>query len=147
MKQLHFDIRIKAPKDRVWQTLLEDASYREWTSVFSPGSYAVGDWTEGSRMQFLGTEGTGISSRIFRHVPAEFLSIQHLGLVAGGVEDFDSEETKKWAGALENYSVSERAGITELVVDIDVTDDYVAYFQEAWPKALEKIKNISEAGA
>lgn len=144
MKHLNFSIQINAPKEKVWSILLDDKTYRQWASVFHEGSYAIGDWSEGSKILFLGPEGSGMTSRIFRHVPNEFISIQHLGTIKDGVEDFESEETKKWSGALENYSASERNGATELLVEFDTTEDYEAYFQEKWPKALEKVKELSE---
>lgn len=144
MKQLSYSIQIKAPKEKVWSTLLDDTTYRQWTSVFHEGSYAVGDWKEGSKILFLGPEGSGMTSRIFRHVPNEFISIQHLGIVKNGIEDFDSEETKKWSGALENYSVNEKNGLTTLQVDMDATEDFEAYFQSTWPKALGKVKQLAE---
>lgn len=145
MKQLNFSIQISAPKEKVWSTLLDDKTYRQWTSVFHEGSYAMGDWSEGSKILFLGPEGSGMTSRIFKHVPNEFLSIQHLGTVSNGIEDFDSEGAKKWSGSLENYSVNERNGTTELLIDMDATEEYEAYFRETWPKALEKVKALSEA--
>ena len=145
MKQLNFSIQISAPTDKVWSTLLDDKTYRQWTSVFHEGSYAMGDWSEGSKILFLGPEGSGMTSRIFRHVPNEFLSIQHLGTVSNGIEDFDSEETKKWAGALENYAVQEKNGVTTLNIETDTAEGFEAYFQETWPKALEKVKALSEA--
>jgi hypothetical protein len=144
MKQLEFSIQISAPKEKVWRTLLEDKTYRQWTSVFNEGSYAVGDWSEGSKMLFLGSEGKGISSMIAKHIPNEFISIQHLGMIANGVEDFNSPETKKWSGALENYSVKEVDGGTELLIEMDSIDDYEAFFRKTWPKALQKVKELSE---
>lgn len=145
MKQLNFSIKILASREKVWRILLEDATYRQWTSVFSEGSYAVGDWSLGSKMLFLGSEGSGISSEIAKHIPNEYLSIQHLGVIVNGVEDFNSEETRKWSGALENYTLEEKDGITTLTIDIDVTDDHEAYFLEHWPKALDKVKALSES--
>jgi hypothetical protein len=54
MEKLNFSINISAPKDKVWQTLWDDASYREWTSAFAEGSYAETDnWKEGSEVKFL----------------------------------------------------------------------------------------------
>ena len=145
MKQLRFSVEIPAPKEKVWRVLLEDPTYRIWTSVFGEGSHAVGDWQEGSKMLFLGANGMGgMSSRIFRHVPNAFLSIQHLGVIVNGVEDFDSEATKRWSGALENYSLNERKGVSELIIEIDVTEEYIAYFEKTWPLALEKVKTLSE---
>jgi len=145
MIQLNFSIQINAPKEKVWRTLFDDATYRQWTSAFHEGSYAVGDWSEGSKILFLGPQGARITSRIARHIPNEYLSILHLGMIANGVEDFDSEETKKWSGALENYSVQEKNGVTTLRIETDTTEDFEAYFRETWPKALEKLKALSEA--
>lgn len=145
MKQLRFSIEISAPKEKVWSVLLDDPTYRIWTSVFGEGSHAVGDWQEGSKMLFVGPDGTGgMSSRIFRHVPNAFLSIQHLGVIANGVEDFDSEATKQWSGALENYSLNERQGISELIIEIDVTEEFIGFFEETWPLALAQVKALSE---
>jgi len=146
MKQLNFSIRIKAPKANVWSTLLEDSNYRQWTNVFSEGSHAVGDWSEGSKILFLGGDGQGgMSSMIAKHIPNEFISIQHLGMVTNGVEDFDSPETKKWSGALENYTVVETDGITELRIELDTVTEYESYFQETWPKALQIVKELAES--
>ena len=39
MKQLTFSTTIDAPKEIVWRTMLEDETYREWTSAFQEGSY------------------------------------------------------------------------------------------------------------
>jgi hypothetical protein len=144
MKQLEFSIQINAPKANVWSTLLNDKTYRLWARVFSEGSHAVGDWSEGSKMLFLGSEDAGMTSMIARHIPNEFISIQHLGMIANGVEDFNSPETKKWSGALENYSVKEAEGITELLIEMDSVEDYEVYFRETWPKALQKVKELSE---
>ncbi|MBX2890928.1 MAG: SRPBCC domain-containing protein [Saprospiraceae bacterium] len=145
MKQLIFSIQINAPKEKVWNTLLDDKTYRQWTSVFHEGSYAVGDWSEGSKILFLGPEGSGMTSRIFRHVPNEFLSIQHLGTVNNGVEDFGSEETKKWSGALENYAVQEKNGVTTLNIETDTAEDFEAHMRETWPRALAKLKELTES--
>lgn len=144
MKQLNFSIQIKAPKDKVWSTLLDDKTYRQWTSIFSEGSYVVGNWQQGSKILFLDGKGSGISSEVAKHIPNEYISIQHLGAIANGIEDFNSEETKKWSGALENYAVMEKNGTTTLDIEIDVTDDFEAYFQTTWPKALEKVKELAE---
>lgn len=144
MKQLRFSIEIQAPKEKIWQVLLDDRTYRIWTSVFHEGSHAVGDWQEGTKILFLGPEGSGMSSRIFKHVPNVFLSIQHLGFIANGVEDFDSEEAKKWSGALENYALLERQGVCELIIEIDVMETYIDYFEKAWPQALQKVKELAE---
>lgn len=144
MHRLAFSITINAPKEEVWRAMLEDATYRQWTSAFEAGSYAVTDWKEGSKALFLTPAGNGMVSRIVAHRPNEFLSIKHLGTVKNGVEDTESAEGKGWAGALENYTLREVDGSSTLAVEMDVKDEYRNYFEETWPKALSKLKDISE---
>ena len=145
MQRLTFSITIHAPKEEVWRAMLEDATYRQWTSAFHEGSYAITDWQEGSKALFLTPAGDGMVSRIVAHRPNEFLSIQHLGTVKNGVENTESGEAKDWAGALENYKLQETDGSSTLSVEMDVSDEYRSYFEETWPKALGKLKAIAEA--
>ncbi len=148
MQRLNFPVTINAPKEEVWRAMLADATYRQWTSAFEEGSYAVTDWKEGSKALFLTPSGNGMVSTIATHRPNEFLSIKHLGVVKRGVEDTTSEEGKGWAGALENYSLREVNGTStltvELTAEMDVKQEYTNYFKETWPKALSKLKEIAE---
>ncbi len=98
MEKLNFSIKIKAPREKVWSTLLDDKTYRIWTSVFAEGSHAVTDWKEGNKALFLDGKGQGMVSTIAKNIPNEFLSIRHLGMVKDGVEDTESDEVKAWAG-------------------------------------------------
>ena len=123
MEKLRYSITVKAPREKVWKVLFDDETYRIWTSEFAEGSYAVTDWAEGSKALFLTPSGEGMVARIARHVPNEFLSIEHLGVVKDGVEDRESDEVKKWAGALENYLLRETDGGSELSVEMDVAGD------------------------
>ncbi len=35
MKNLKYSIEIAAPRERVWRTMLEDATYREWPKALA----------------------------------------------------------------------------------------------------------------
>lgn len=150
MKKLQFKINIEASKEKVWDTMLEDATYREWTSVFSPGSYYKGDWSAGSKILFLGPdprtgEEGGMVSMVSENKPYEFISLKHIGFVQNGIEDTESEMAKTWAdSSFENYTFNEKDGKTELVVDLNVTDELAGEFERMWPDALKKLKEISE---
>jgi uncharacterized protein YndB with AHSA1/START domain len=149
MQKLHFSIIINAPKQKVWDTMLGDKTYRQWTEAFGAGSYFVGSWDQGADMKFLAPNdkgGTGgMISRIKENRPYEYLSIEHLGVIEDGKEDTTSEAVKKWAGALENYTFRETNGATEVLVDMDIEDSYQKMFEEMWPKALQKLKEITES--
>jgi uncharacterized protein YndB with AHSA1/START domain len=148
MERLHFSIDIEAPREKVWKTMLDDQTYREWTTAFMPGSFYDGDWSEGSKIRFLGPgEGgklDGMVSRIKQNRPYEYVSIEHYGIVHDNVEDTTSDEVKKWAGAQENYIFDARNGRTELRIELDTHDDYKDMFQDMWPRALQKLKELSE---
>ena len=144
MKKLNFLTEIKAPKEKVWKILWDDATYRKWTSAFGEGCYAVSDWAEGSKVLFLGGEGEGMHSIIAKKVPNQFMSFKHMGTVKDGKEQPESEESKKWSGAMENYSLDEKNGVTELAVTLDITEDFEQFFKETFPKALEVVKSLAE---
>lgn len=141
---MEFRTEIAAPKERVWQVLWQDKTYRQWTRVFSEGSHAVSDWKEGSRVLFLGPEGSGMYSRIEKMVPNEKMFFTHLGEVKEGKEQPGTPITKAWAGAQENYSLQEQGGSTVLQVSIDMAESHVDFFKETFPKALEQVKVIAE---
>jgi len=145
MEKINFSIKINAPKDKVWKSLWEDANYRKWTSVFSAGSYAVSDWKEGSKIQFLSPEGNGMYSQIEKMVPNEVMSFKHIGVMKGGAEQPLDEETKKWSGSVERYTLKGDGGGTLLTVELDMVEEHKAYFQEVFPKALAIVKEIAES--
>lgn len=144
MEKMNFKTVINAAPEKIWNILWNDDTYRKWTAAFSEGSYAETDWKEGSKVLFLDGKGQGMVSKIAENKPNEFMSIEHLGVVKDGVEDTSSEEIKAWAGAHEDYTLKRINGKTELIVDMDVTDDFKDYFKETWPKALEAVKRLSE---
>ncbi len=143
-KSLKQSVQINAPKQKVWDVLLDDATYRQWTSVFSPGSHAVGGWDEGSKVHFLDGEGRGLVSTVKVHKPAEIITIEHIGVIDKNTEDFESDEAKKWAGSLETYRVSESGGKTQLDVEMDIIPEYEEFMNTTWAKALVLVKELAE---
>lgn len=144
MERKQFKIEIDAPKEKVWEVLWGDNTYSAWTSPFSEGSRAETDWKEGSKVLFLDGKGQGMVSTIAEKRPNEFMSFKHLGTVKDGVEDLETAQTKEWSGALENYILKTVNGKTELVVDMDISEEYMDYFMNTWPKALDKVKELAE---
>ena len=147
MEKLKFSVTIDAPREKVWDVLLGEKTYPMWTAPFAEGSRVETDWQEGSKAVFLDGTGQGMVARIARNIPNEFLSIQHLGELKNGVEDLDSEEVKKWAGALENYWLKTTNGSTELLIELDTVEEFKEYMEKAWPKALAKVKELAEKQA
>ena len=148
MEKLNFSASINAPKEKVWELLWDDSGYRAWTSAFTEGSYAKTDnWKEGSKVLFLDSKGSGMVSTVAANKPNEFMSFKHLGEVKDGIEDTTSEKVTAWAGALENYTLTEADGKTALAIEMDITPEFKEMFEKMWPVALEKVKALSEGTA
>lgn len=146
--KMTFEILIKASPEKVYQIMLADKSYRDWTSEFSAGSYYKGSWEKGSKILFIGPGENGemgMVSRIEENIPAKFVSIKHLGLVENGVEVTSGPSVEGWAGAFENYTFQEKDGMTLLKVDLDSNEEFKGYFETTWPKALDRLKSICES--
>lgn len=146
-KTLTFTVSIQAPRRLVWDTMLGAETYQAWTAAFCEGSSFTGSWDEGSKIQFLGPNGDGMTAVIAVNRPYEHISIRHLGEVRQGVEDTTSDKVKAWAPAYENYSFAEAAGGTTITVDLDTVPEYEQYMLETFPKALGLLKDLCERAA
>ena len=148
MESLHFEIIINANAEKVYRTLIDEKHYTEWTSAFNPTSYYKGSWEKGSKILFLGTDPDGnmggMASRIKENIPNKFVSIEHLGIIKDGKELTYGDEVESWAGAMENYSFTQKGNTTLFGVDADSNQEFKAYLCEAWPRALNKLKEICE---
>ncbi len=146
--KMHIEIIIDADAEKVYHTMLEEKTYSEWTSLFNPASRYEGSWEKGSRILFIGEdpEGNkgGMVSRIRENIPNRYVSIEHFGVLQGEKEITSGPEVEKWAGGLEDYSFEETNGKTLVMVDVDVTEEYKGYFEETWPKALNRLKELCE---
>lgn len=144
IKHLQFSKLIAAPPSRVYQTMTAPDSYRDWTSAFFDGSYYEGSWEEGERIRFLAPTGEGMVAEIAENRENEYISVRHLGFIANGVEDTESESVKAWAPAYENYTFESVPEGTRLVIDQDVTADAEASMAASWSKALDRLKALCE---
>jgi hypothetical protein len=149
MQKINFSVDINAPVEKVWNTMLGEDTYKEWTYIFNPGSDFKGTWEKGSKMLFIGPDPEtgaemGMVSRIAENKPFEFISIEHLGIYKNGVEDLTSVEARKWSPAFENYSFKHNGDVTTVSVDQDIEDEYHEMFAKLWVDALQKLKELCE---
>ena len=143
-KTLTFTVSIAAPRQLVWDTMLDPESYKAWTSVFTEGSYFTGSWDEGSKIHFLGPDGSGMTAVIAKSTPHEFISIRLLGEISNGVEDTTSEKVRAWAPAYENYEFADAEGGSTVTVSLDTVPEYVQFMLDTYPKALALLKDLCE---
>lgn len=147
MKKLQFTKEIKAPAQKVWDTLWNEATYSQWTTHFNPnpdGSTIKSDWKVGGKTLFLDTKGNGMVSTIkTKNEPYEVV-FEHLGEVKDGKEDTTSEKVKSWAGSLEEYQLSESNGITTVKAAVQAGEEWEEMLNNGFTKGLEIVKKLSE---
>ena len=151
MQKVQFKKEINASAKKVYETMLglqDKTTYEHWTAAFNPTSTYEGSWHKGAKIYFIGTDENGkrggMISEIAENIPSEFVSIKHNGILDGENEITSGEQVEQWAGGHENYRFQENNGVTTVTVEMDTVDDYLDYFNNTYPKALDKLKEISE---
>ena len=146
MTTLQFTKEIKAPAQKVWDTLWNETTYPQWTRPFNPngGSVMQSDWQVGGKTLFLDTKGSGMVSTIrTKNEPYEMV-FEHLGEVIDGNEDTTSEKVKSWAGSLEEYHLSERDGSTTLKASVQTGEEWEEMMNHGFTEGLEIVRKLSE---
>ncbi|MDF2535862.1 MAG: hypothetical protein K0R18_2021 [Bacillales bacterium] len=142
MKEIQFSIEINASKERVWTTLWEDSSFRDWANIIDVGTYMKGVMKEGNEIQFISSvNGYGVTSLIEKLNPNEFVLIRHC---ADTKEGGQQEREKEWTGGTESYSLTEKNGVTTLIVKMDLPQEQEETFNNRFPRALGRIKTLAE---
>lgn len=144
MEKLVFKATINAPRHKVWEVLWGKDTYPAWAAAFAEGSSVETNWEEGGRVLFHDGNHNGMVSTIVKKIPDEYMSFKHLGDIKDGVEDLTSDRVKAWSGATENYTLKEEGGQTVLVVEMDSDEEFKKFFEETWPKAIDKLKELAE---
>lgn len=135
-------VEIHAPKQKVWDTLWQDQTLRQWAGIIDPGTYMAGELKEGREVQFINEEnGYGVTSLVEKLMPGEFALLKHQADTQGhGAE----EREKEWTGGAESYKLTETDGTTTLTAAFDVPEEMEEMFKDLYPKALDKVKELAE---
>ena len=104
------------------------------------GSFAESDWKEGGKIHFLTSDRNGMFGIIEKLVPFEKMYFLHKGEVLNGIEQEETYGTE----AIERYHLIENEEKTTLEVTLNTIEEYLGYFANTFPKALKKIKQLSE---
>lgn len=144
VKTIKKSIDINAPKQQVWNILVEDEYTRDWYSEFSPGSHVETDWKEGGKAVFSDHTNCGMVAKIIANKPLEELAFEYTGFLKDGVEDYESEGAKAMKGGKEIYILKGENGTTHLDIASDMGDEWFDSMSVAWDKALQKVKQLAE---
>lgn len=142
MKEIQFSIEINASKERVWTTLWDDITFRDWANIIDEGTYMKGIMKEGNEIEYISSvNGYGVTSLVEKLIPNEFALFRHS---ADTKENGQKVREKEWTGGAESYSLTEKNRVTTLIVKMDVPLELEEMFNSIFPKALERIKTLAE---
>ena len=97
---------------------------------------------EGNKNQFISSaSGYGVTDLVKKLNPNEFVLFRHN---VDTKESGQQEREKEWTGGSESYSLTEKNGVTTLIVKSDIPQEQEETFNIRFPKALERIKTLSE---
>lgn len=142
MKRLRFSIEINASRERIWHTLWDDASFRDWANLIDEGTYMVGELDEGNQVQWISaSSGYGVTSRVEKLIPNEYVVFRHL---ADTMENGFVERENEWSGGQEIYSLLANKTGTTLTVEMDAPPEQVETFERILPNVLARVKALAE---
>ncbi len=148
MLTVNYEIEIEASTQKVFDLMLGKTNYEIWTTPFSEGSTYIGNWEKGSKMIFTNATDikieNGMLSEIAENIPGKYISICHKGMLVDGLEILAGPQVDAWVNSTENYSYLPTDTGTKLIIEIDINQDYKDFFDESWPLALKKLKEICE---
>lgn len=147
LRDLNYSIDINAPKESVWEALVDPGLYRQWANVFSNNAQFKGEWKEGEQIEFSDPDLGGTIALIEKLVLYDRIETKHVAMF-GKDKAMESaaasEDAKKWIGTQEDFYLDEADGITRLKVEIRTHKDFEQMFNGAYPLALEKIRGLVE---
>ncbi len=131
--------------ETVWHTMLGPETYKIWIAEFDTTSYYEGSWQQGEIIKFMSQDKSGIVGFIKENRPFEFISIEYTGELKKGNIDLESPNNDSIKGSHENYTFNKLSEAqTQLIVQANSSLQWSDFMTAAWPKALNKLKEICE---
>jgi len=127
--------------------MTDKSVYPQWAKAWGEGMDYKGEWKEGEHIAFFDQSQGGTKVHVEKLVPNELIKTTHVAMVnteAAEIELSD-EMMKKWIGSKENYYFKAEGDSTTLLEVEMITDEAFEEMMQAWPKALESLKEICES--
>lgn len=142
---MRYTTEINASKEKVWQVLWDDHTFRDWANIIDEGTYLEGELREGNEVNFMSaSSGYGVASRVEKLIPYTHISFRQIADIKVGQDGSIEKRDKQWTGAMESYDLEENHDKVKLTITQDVPDELVEYFESTLPKVLERIKVLAE---
>jgi hypothetical protein len=142
MKELTYSIEVMATREKVWKTLWDETTFRDWAGIIDEGTYIKGVLKEGNDVEFISSvNGYGVTSFVEKFTLNELAFFRHKAdTQESGAKSRDNE----WTGTSERYELREKNGRTALTLTTQVPPEQEQTFEDRLPKALARIKELAE---
>jgi len=142
MKELRYTTEITATREKVWKTLWDDTTFRDWAGIIDEGTYIKGVLKEGNDVEFISSvNGYGVTSFLEKFIPNELAFFRHK---ADTQEHGAKSRDNEWTGTSERYELTENNGRITLTFTTQVPPEQEQTFEDRLPKALARIKELAE---
>ncbi len=146
METLNYEIHIKAPVQKVWDTLWHPETYQIWSQFFAPGSQMESDWEVGGKTYFTDKAGEGMVSTIQSLNEPYEVVFSHLGTVKDGVEDTESRLIKEYSGTEEKYFLRAiNENMTELRAIVHTNANHDESVNNGFNQGFNMVKTLAES--
>ena len=146
MKTLKHSINISASPEEIWNAIFSPDCFKKWGAEFGPDPNFSGTWEEGTEMHFYDSDHNGMVALVEKCDLHKTLVLRYVACLAGGKKDVAAIEKMDWKDHLEKYLIEEKENGCTLQIESDTGDEFVEAFTAAWPRALNRIKDMAEAG-
>ena len=146
MKALTYSINIKKPQAFVFNKMTDKSVYSDWAKAWGEGMTYEGEWKEGKHISFFDQKQGGTKVVIEELVPYESIKTKHIAMVnPQNIEvELTDDMMRKWIGSQENYYFKKKSETETTLEVVMVTDEAFEKMMNAWPKALQFLKEICE---
>lgn len=142
---MRHSIEINASKEKVWEVLWSDRTFRDWASIIDEGTYREGALQEGHEIHFISSvSGYGVASKVEDFILYKKVSLRQIADVKIDKDGVIEKRDQQWTGGIESYELEESNGKVTLSVTQDVPQELVEYFETKLPQALERVKVLAE---
>ena len=147
MKTLTYSITINKPQAFVFNKMTDKSVYPDWAKAWGEGMTYEGEWKEGEHISFFDQTQGGTKVLVEEIVPNESIKTKHIAMVnPQNIEvEITDDMMRKWIGSKESYFFKKKSETETTLEVIMVTDEAFEKMMEAWPKALQLLKEICEA--
>lgn len=142
-KNKEYIIIINKSKQHVWNVMLGKKTYELWIKGFSENSTVVGEWKQGTEIDFIDIGKGGTRAVLDIVDEPKHILARHIAVLTKDRE-LQSEGMENWIGTTEEYVLSEDNGITTLKIIMHYHPDFEKMMDEGWNKSLKLLKELCE---